>query len=81
MKCKEIYEVPHTYTAEDCRVWVQSEMMHLTLKRLDAQGSKEVWWGGRCECLHLRGDKGEEAEVREWPRGKIMFGVLKKKIN
>jgi hypothetical protein len=28
------YEAPNTYTAEDCLVWVQSEKMHLTLKRL-----------------------------------------------
>jgi len=34
------------YTAEDYRVWVQSEKMHLTLERLEAPGSLEVWWGG-----------------------------------
>ena len=32
------YEIPNTHTAEDCWVWVQSEMMHLTLKRLKTQG-------------------------------------------
>ena len=37
---------PNTYTAEDCRVWVQSGMMHLTLNRLEAPGSLEVRWGG-----------------------------------
>jgi hypothetical protein len=37
---------PNTHTAEDCQVWVQSEKMHLTLKRLEAPGSLEVWWGG-----------------------------------
>jgi hypothetical protein len=30
---------PNTYTAEDCWVWVQSEKMYLTLKRLEAPGS------------------------------------------
>ena len=33
---------PNTYTAEDCQVCVQSEMMYLTLKRLEAPGSIEV---------------------------------------
>jgi hypothetical protein len=35
----------NTYTAEDCRVCVHSEMMHLTLKRLEVPGSLEVRWG------------------------------------
>jgi len=32
----------------DSAVWVQSEKMNLTLKRLEAPGSLEVWggWGG-----------------------------------
>jgi hypothetical protein len=40
------YEAPDRYTAEDCWVWVQSEKMHRTLKRLEAPGTLEVWWGG-----------------------------------
>jgi hypothetical protein len=36
---------PSTYTAEDCQVWVQSEKMHLTFKRLETSGSLEAWWG------------------------------------
>jgi hypothetical protein len=40
------YEAPHIYSAEDCRVWVQSVKMHLSLERLEAPGSLEVWWGG-----------------------------------
>ena len=32
------------YTAEDCQVCVQSEKMHLTLKRLEVQGGLEVLW-------------------------------------
>jgi hypothetical protein len=38
--------------------------MHLTLKRLEAPGSKKVWWGrGRGWWGHLRGDTGLEGEV------------------
>jgi hypothetical protein len=37
--------LPNTYTAEDCRVWIQSEKMHLTLKRLEVPESLEVSWG------------------------------------
>jgi hypothetical protein len=40
------YEAPNTYTAEDFWVCVHSEMMHLTLKRLEDPGSLEVRWGG-----------------------------------
>jgi hypothetical protein len=31
---------------EDCRVCVHSEMIHLTLKRVEAPGSLEIRWGG-----------------------------------
>ena len=50
-------------TAEDLLVWVQSEKMHLTLKRLEAPGSLEVWWGGGMEvgtCLRRWGLGGEK---------------------
>jgi hypothetical protein len=33
---------PPTYTADTFWIWVQSEKMHLTLKRLEALGSEEV---------------------------------------
>jgi hypothetical protein len=36
---------PNTYTAEDCQVWIQSEKIHLSLKRMEAPWSGEVWWG------------------------------------
>jgi hypothetical protein len=39
-------EAPNTHTVENFRVCVHSEMMHLTLKRLEAPGSFEVRWGG-----------------------------------
>jgi hypothetical protein len=32
--------------AEDCLACPQSEKMHLTLKRREASGSGEAWWGG-----------------------------------
>ena len=35
-----------THTVEDFRVCVHSEMMHLTLKRLEAPGNLLVRWGG-----------------------------------
>jgi hypothetical protein len=37
---------PNTHIVEDFQVCVHSEMMHLTLKRLEAPGSLEVRWGG-----------------------------------
>jgi hypothetical protein len=41
----QLYEAPNTYTAEDFWVWVHSEKMHLTLKKLEVPGSLEVWLG------------------------------------
>jgi hypothetical protein len=43
--------------AEDLWVWVQSERMYLTLKRLDALGSLDVWWVGDSGWGHLCGDR------------------------
>jgi hypothetical protein len=37
---------PKTHTVEDFRVYVNSEMIHLTFKRLEALGSLEVKWLG-----------------------------------
>jgi hypothetical protein len=39
------YEAPNTHIAEDCRVCIHSEMMYLTLKRLEVPGSLEDQWG------------------------------------
>jgi hypothetical protein len=36
------YEAPNTHTVEDFQVCVHSQMMHLTIKRLEAPGSLEV---------------------------------------
>jgi hypothetical protein len=37
---------PLTHRVNDFWVYVHSETMHLTLKRLEASGILEVWWGG-----------------------------------
>ena len=39
------HETPNTHTVEDIWLCVHSEMMQLTLKRLDAPGYLEVRWG------------------------------------
>ena len=39
-------------TAEDCWVWPQREKRHLTLERLEAPGSGEVWWN-RVGCGNI----------------------------
>jgi hypothetical protein len=38
----------------DFQVCVHSEKMHLTLKRQEATGTLEIWWGG--ERGHSRGN-------------------------
>jgi hypothetical protein len=65
-----------THTAEDFQVCVHSEMMHLTLKRLDAPGSLEVKWG--VGLGHPHGDREWAGDVgcgavRGWMRG-IKYG-------
>ena len=40
------YKAPNTHTVKNFLVCVHSEMMHLTLKRLEAPGSLVVRWGG-----------------------------------
>jgi hypothetical protein len=35
---------PNRCTAEDSRVWVQSEKMYLSLKGRETPESGEVWW-------------------------------------
>jgi hypothetical protein len=49
---------PNTYAAEECWVWTQPEKMHIILKRLEAPGSGEVWWGWGWE-ISLLGDSRE----------------------
>jgi hypothetical protein len=49
---------PNTYTAEECWVWVQSEKIHLTLKKLEAPGSLDVWLGKGWWEGHPSGDTG-----------------------
>jgi hypothetical protein len=70
---------PNIYTAEDFQVWVQSEMMHLTLKRLWSPGSLEVRWGGGVWWGHACGDRGMGRRYgmwnREWTGRGIKFEV------
>jgi hypothetical protein len=44
---------------QDCRVWTQSEKMHLTLERLGASGSGEVWWSRGREIFLEMGGGGD----------------------
>jgi hypothetical protein len=59
------YEAPNTHIVEDFWVCVYSEMMHLTLKRLEAPGSLEVRWGGGWEhpCGDWEVGRGMECET------------------
>ena len=59
------YEAPNTHTVEDYWVCVYSAMMYLTLKRLEAPGSLEVWWG----------KVGGEAILMETGAGKGVWDV------
>jgi hypothetical protein len=50
---------PPTYIpVEDFQVCIHSEMMHLTLKRLEAPESLKVRWGGVWAHLHVDRDLG-----------------------
>jgi hypothetical protein len=73
------HEVPNTHTVENCRVYVHSEKMHLTLKRLEAPGSLEVRWGGGCGGIHVEtGVWGGGIRCwtdRECTGGGIKYGV------
>jgi hypothetical protein len=56
--------LPNTHTVEGFWVCVHSEIMHLTLKRLEAAGSLEVRWHG--EWGHPRGDRGMGKKYGMW---------------
>jgi hypothetical protein len=54
------------YRGDVCWVWIQSEKMYLTLKRLEAPGSLEVWWDGGWEggdILMETGEGGKELYI------------------
>jgi hypothetical protein len=54
---------PKTHTLDDFQVCGHSEMMHLTLKRLEALGSLGVRWGGD-GGIHVEiGWGGERCEI------------------
>jgi len=56
---------PNTYTAEDCRDWVQSEKMHLTLKRLEAPGSGDILMKSRKEVWDV-GQRVDQEKDKIW---------------
>jgi hypothetical protein len=68
---------PNTYRAGDCQAWLQSEKMHLTLKRMEAPGSLEVWWGGAWGRGHPSGDRGTERRYGMWNRQRVDRDVNK----
>jgi hypothetical protein len=56
-----LYKTPNTHRVEDCNVYIHSEMMYLTLNRLEGPGNKRssgvcVWGGGGWG--HPGGDRG-----------------------
>jgi hypothetical protein len=69
------YEAPNTHTAEDCWVWVQSGMMHLTFKRQEAPGSLEVRWGGKMgHGGHPHGERGLGRRYGMWNSHRVNQG-------
>jgi hypothetical protein len=60
------YVAPNTHTIEDFWVCIHSEMMRLTLKRLEAPGSLEVRWGGGGVARCRQGGVGRRCEM--WSR-------------
>jgi hypothetical protein len=64
-----IYEAPNTHTVEDFWFCVQSEMMHLTFKRLEAAGILGYRWGG--EWGHLCGDRGLGKRCGMWSHHRV----------
>jgi hypothetical protein len=71
-------EPPNTHTVENFQVCVHSEMVHLTLKRLESPGSLEVRWGGRRG--HPRGygvgfGRGRDVEQSESGWGGAVNGI------
>jgi hypothetical protein len=68
-----------SHTVEDFQVCVHSEMIHLTLKSLEAPESLEVRWG-RGRCIHVEGGEEvwdvEQSEGRQgWGTGNGMWSV------
>ena len=79
---------PNTYTAEDCRVWVQLEKMYLTLNKQEAQGVLRSGGVGNGKwgvvTSYWRQGSGEEVwdgeTVWSWTRRGTKSGLLKKRI-
>jgi hypothetical protein len=62
---------------EDCQFFVHSEIIHLTLERLEAPGSLEVRWSGvghiHVETGGWGGGVGCET-VRKWMGKGVIYG-------
>jgi hypothetical protein len=59
------HEAPNTYTYGRGLPGLDSrEKIHLTLKRLEAAWSWDIWWGGGWG--HPLGDAGEEVYKKDW---------------
>jgi hypothetical protein len=63
---------PNIHTVEDFQLWFNSEMMHLTLKRLEAPGSLEVRWGGGGDT-HV--DIGGGRRYGMWNSQRVVGGI------
>jgi hypothetical protein len=78
------YEAPNTHKVEDFQVFVHSEMIHLTLKRLEAPGSLEVRCGGEWEglgveaCTQRQGRVGRSCAM--WSSQRVDGGGRKQNI-
>jgi hypothetical protein len=55
--------------AEDCKVWLQSEKMYLTLKRLEFPGNLDVSWMGSRWGEHLPKKGVVARRYGKWNRG------------
>ena len=69
---------PNTHIVEGFQVYVHSEMMYLTLKKLEAPGSLDVRWGGGWGIHVETGCGGEEVwdvEQLEGRRGEEVNGI------
>ena len=73
------HEALNTHAAEDFQVCVHSEMMHLTLKRLEAPGKWKVRWGGM--WAHPCGDRWVGRRYRMWNNWRVDGGRIKYRKN
>jgi hypothetical protein len=63
----------NTHTVEDCQICAHSEMMHLTLKRLEAPGILEIRWGQ--EWGYPLGDREVGRRYGMWNSWRVDGGI------